>query len=217
MVIRLGFGARRLVEDKNVPKYINTPESLLYHKGRTLYGINLAKDSILKNDSCLVVEGYLDMIMPFQYGISNIVASLGTALTAEQIRMMKRYTKNIVLVFDSDTAGKASSLRAIDSMIEHDLTIKAVSLPPGFDPDSFVKAKGKEGFLQCVQEAQDFFNLQIVEISCSLIGIELKKILDECPCCFEGFCLLVLHILVSIIFVLRNKIRGTPIFLFLQG
>jgi DNA primase len=161
----IGFGARRLVEDKNVPKYINTPESVLYHKGSTLYGINLAKESILKNDSCLVVEGYLDMIMPFQYGIQNIVASLGTALTVDQIRMMKRYTKNVVLIFDSDAAGKSSSLRAIDLLVEHDLNIKAVSLPSGFDPDSFVRKEGKEGFLKLIEGAEDFFFYKLKVLS----------------------------------------------------
>ncbi|MBN2119608.1 MAG: DNA primase [Candidatus Omnitrophica bacterium] len=153
----IGFGARRLVEDKNVPKYINTPESLLYHKGSTLFGINLAKESILKKDSCLIVEGYLDMMVPFQYGITNILASLGTALTVEQIRMIKRYTNNIVLVFDSDSAGKTSSLRAIDSLIEQDLNIKAVSLPSGFDPDNFIREKGKDEFLRLLEDSEDFF------------------------------------------------------------
>jgi len=153
----IGFGARRLSDDENTPKYINTPESLLYHKGRTLFGINLAKESILKNDFCLIVEGYLDMIIPYQEGITNILASLGTALTSEQIRMISRYTRDIVLIFDSDTAGKASSLRAIDLMIEQDLNVKAVSLPSGFDPDTFVRNKGKGVFLELIQQAEDFF------------------------------------------------------------
>ncbi|MFC1599229.1 DNA primase [Candidatus Omnitrophota bacterium] len=153
----IGFGARRLKEDKHIPKYINTPESLLYQKGRTLYGINLAKEKILKNDFCLIVEGYLDMIIPYQEGIGNIVASSGTALTPEQIRLLSRYTKNVVLVFDSDAAGASSSLRAIDLMIEHDLNIRVVNLPAGFDPDSFLRKKGKELFLKLIEQSEDFF------------------------------------------------------------
>jgi len=153
----IGFGARRLVEDKNVPKYINTPESILYHKGMTLFGINMAKSAILDKDFCLIVEGYLDMIIPFQAGFTNILASSGTALTVEQIRMIKRFTKNIVLVFDSDSAGKDSSLRAIDSLIEQDLNIKAVSLPQGLDPDTLVRKKGKLAFQELIDGSEDFF------------------------------------------------------------
>ena len=153
----MALGARRLSEDKKTPKYINTPESLLYHKGFNLFGINLAKDHIIRADYCLIVEGYLDMMIPYQKGIKNILASLGTALTYEQIRLVSRYTRNVVLVFDSDSAGRASSLRAIDLMIEQDLSIKAVSLPSGFDPDTFVRSKGREAFLSLVNGAKDFF------------------------------------------------------------
>ena len=154
----IGFGARRFDDtNKNQPKYINTSESLIYHKGSSLFGLNLAKESIIKNDSCLVVEGYTDMIMPFQQGITNIVASLGTALTCEQIRAIKRYTKNVVLIFDSDIAGKASGLRAIDLMIEEDLNVRAVCLPEGADPDSFVLKEGAERFKALVGGAEDFF------------------------------------------------------------
>lgn len=153
----IGFGARRLIEADDIPKYINTPETILYHKAGTLYGIHLAKDSILKEDSCIVTEGYLDMIVPYQAGITNIIASSGTALTEEQIRTIKRYTKNVVLIFDSDAAGRISSLRAADLMIEADLNVKAVSLPSGFDPDSFLRAKGKDSFVKLIQGAEDFF------------------------------------------------------------
>jgi len=153
----VGFGARRITEDKNQPKYINTPESLLYHKGRILFGMHLSKEEIVKRDYCIIVEGYLDMILPFQEGVKNITASLGTALTSEQIKIVKRYTNNVVLVFDPDNAGKTSSLRAIDLMIEEGLSIKAVTLPSGTDPDSFVREKGKEAFLNFIEKAEDFF------------------------------------------------------------
>lgn len=153
----VGFGARRIAEDKNQPKYINTPESLLYHKGRILFGINLSKEEIVKRDYCIIVEGYLDMILPFQEGVKNITASLGTALTPEQIKIVKRYTNNVVLVFDPDNAGKISSLRAIDLMIEEGLSVKAVTLPSGTDPDSFVRDKGRDAFLSFIEKAEDFF------------------------------------------------------------
>ncbi len=157
----VGFGARRITEDKNQPKYINTPESLLYHKGRILFGMHLSKEEIVKRDYCIIVEGYLDMILPFQEGVKNIVASLGTALTPEQIKIVKRYTNNVVLVFDPDNAGKISSLRAIDLMIEEGLNIKAVTLPSGTDPDSFVRDKGRDAFLSFIEKAEDFFSYKL--------------------------------------------------------
>ncbi len=153
----IGFGGRKISNKENIPKYINTPESLLYHKGKTLFGINFAKEAILKKDFCIIVEGYLDQITPYQEGIENIVASLGTALTSEQIRLIRRYTKNVILIFDSDSAGKISSLRAIDLMIEEDLNVKLVGLPLKFDPDTFLREKGKDAFLKLIENAKDFF------------------------------------------------------------
>ncbi|UCD15320.1 MAG: DNA primase, partial [Candidatus Omnitrophota bacterium] len=115
----VGFGARLWRQSSSAPKYINSLENPLYSKRQHLFGLNFAKDHILKEDCVIVVEGYLDMIIPFMAGIKNIVASLGTALTSEQIRLIRRYTTNIVLVFDSDKAGQAASLRALDLLLEN--------------------------------------------------------------------------------------------------
>jgi len=173
----IGFGGRRVEEREDLPKYINTPESILYHKGETLFGINFAKQAILKKDYCIIVEGYLDQIIPYQEGIENIVASLGTALTSEQIRMIGRYTKNIVVIFDSDSAGKLSSLRAIDLAIEQNLNVKLVKLPPGFDPDSFTREKGSQNFLKLIEEAEDFFfyKLELLSEKFNLENIQDKS------------------------------------------
>ena len=152
----IGFGGRIITDNTSQPKYINTPASPLYTKGKNLFGLSLSKEYILREDFCLVVEGYLDMITPFAAGIKNIVASLGTALTQEQIRLIKRYTKDIILVFDSDKAGQNASLRAIDMMLEEDMVVKVLELPAGYDPDRLVREK-KEDFLKLLGAAKDFF------------------------------------------------------------
>ena len=157
----VGFGARLWKEKKDAPKYINSLENPLYCKREHLYGLNFSKDDILKNDSAIVVEGYLDMIIPFMKGIRNIVASLGTALTLEQIRLIRRYTSNITLIFDSDKAGQIATLRSIDLLLENDLKVKVARMPSGFDPDSLARAKGKDYFLRLVEESQDFFDYKV--------------------------------------------------------
>jgi DNA primase len=157
----VGFGARIWRENKEAPKYINSLENPLYSKREHLFGLNFAKDSILKEDCVIVVEGYLDMIIPFMAGVKNIVASLGTALTLEQIRLIRRYTSNIVLVFDSDKAGQMAALRALDLLLENDLRVEVVKMPSGFDPDSVVREKGKDYFLKLVESRQDFFDYKM--------------------------------------------------------
>lgn len=164
----VGFGARTCRpacpvgrQDKNIPKYINSPENSLYSKREHLFGLNFSKEDILKKDCVIVVEGYLDMIIPFMHGIKNIVASLGTALTLEQIYLIKRYTSNIILVFDSDKAGEMATLRTLDLLLENDLKVWIVKLPSGYDPDSLVRDKGKDYFLQFLGKKQDFFDYKI--------------------------------------------------------
>ncbi|MDD5027638.1 MAG: DNA primase, partial [Candidatus Omnitrophica bacterium] len=129
----LGFGARVL--DNTLPKYVNSPETAVYTKGKNLYGFNLAKDGIRENDFVVIVEGYLDFILPFQEGLKSITASLGTALTIEQARFLKRYTHNVVMVYDADTAGELATLRSLDIFIEEEMNVRVVSLPKGLDPD----------------------------------------------------------------------------------
>ena len=157
----VGFGGRRLQNDANIPKYINSAENILYNKRQILFGLNLAKDFILKEDYAFVVEGYLDMITPYSGGIKNIVASLGTALTAEQISLLKRYTNNIFIVFDSDKAGQSAALRVLDTFLENDINVKIIMLPSGYDPDKLAREKGKDYFLHLAGQALDFFDFKM--------------------------------------------------------
>ncbi len=155
----LGFGARVL--DNSLPKYINSPETLVYTKGKNLYGLNLAKDSIKENDFVGVVEGYMDFILPYQGGVKNIVASQGTALTVEQVRLLKRYTNNVVMIYDADSAGELATLRSLDIFVEEEVNVKVASLPKGFDPDSFVRKNGIEGFCKEIKGAWNLFDYKL--------------------------------------------------------
>ena len=135
----LGFGGRILKNEKKAAKYLNSPESEIYHKSKVLYGIYTAKQSIAKEDNCYLVEGYTDVIQFFQTGIENVVASSGTALTPDQIRLINRLTNNITVLFDGDAAGIRASLRGIDLILEQGMNVKVCSFPEGEDPDSFAK------------------------------------------------------------------------------
>ena len=135
----LGFGGRTLLTDKKVAKYLNSPESDIYHKSKVLYGIYQAKQSIAQKDNCYLVEGYTDVISLYQKGIQNVVASSGTALTPDQIRLINRLTQNITVLFDGDAAGIRASIRGIDLILEQGMNVKVVSFPPGEDPDSFAR------------------------------------------------------------------------------
>lgn len=135
----LGFGGRILTSDKKAAKYLNSPESEIYHKSKVLYGIYYAKQAIAKEDTCYLVEGYTDVIQLYQRGIRNVVSSSGTALTPEQIRLISRLTKNITVLFDGDAAGLRASLRGIDLILEQGMNVKVCAFPEGEDPDSFAK------------------------------------------------------------------------------
>ncbi|MDP2922200.1 MAG: DNA primase [Candidatus Omnitrophota bacterium] len=154
----IGFGARICKDVENAPKYINSLESPVYSKRNNLFGLNFSKEDVLRKDAIIIVEGYLDMIVPFVAGISNIVASLGTSFTLEQIQLIRRYTNNVILVFDSDRAGELATLRALDLLLENDLKVKIVKLPSGLDPDSLVRNNGKDSFLKLLEESVDFFD-----------------------------------------------------------
>jgi DNA primase len=157
----IGFGARILKDAENAPKYINSLETPVYSKRYNLFGLNFSKDEIIKNNAIIIVEGYLDMIVPFAKGIRNIVASLGTAFTLEQIQLIRRYTNNVILLFDSDKAGQLATLRALDLLLENDLKVKIARLPQGLDPDSLVRQRGKEAFLQLVNDSVVFFDYKV--------------------------------------------------------
>lgn len=147
----IAFGARIIKDEKNQPKYINSPETLLYIKSKVLYGLYQSKNNIRKEDTCYLVEGYTDVISLFQIEINNVVSSSGTSLTNDQIKLISRYTKNITILFDGDKAGIDASLRGMDLILENDMNVKIVSFPEGEDPDSYSKKVGKDKFIEFVK------------------------------------------------------------------
>ena len=157
----LGFGGRILGIDKKAAKYVNSPESEVYHKSKVLYGLYHAKQSIAKEDNCYLVEGYTDVIQIHQKGIKNVVASSGTALTPEQIRLINRLTKNITVLFDGDDAGIRASLRGIDLILEQGMNVKVCTFPQGEDPDSFARQNTFEELTLFLEEnAKDFIQFK---------------------------------------------------------
>lgn len=155
----VGFGARVL--DNSLPKYLNSPETPVFNKSKTLYGINLAKESMIRNRKVLLMEGYTDVIMAHQYGIDWSTAVLGTALTREHVRLLRRYCDKAILVFDADTAGQKSSERNLDIFIEEDFDVNVVLLPKDYDPYDFLVKNGRQSFLEQVEKAYDFFGFKI--------------------------------------------------------
>ncbi len=153
----IGFGGRILKSDEKAAKYLNSPESEIYHKSNVLYGLYFAKSTIIKHDKCFLVEGYTDVISMYQTGIENVVASSGTALTAEQIRLIKRFTKNITVLYDGDEAGIKASLRGIDLILEEGMNVKVLLLPEGEDPDSFSKKHSAKEFTDFITENENDF------------------------------------------------------------
>ncbi len=157
----LGFGGRILTNEKKAAKYLNSPESDIYHKSKILYGIYQAKQSIAKEDNCFLVEGYTDVIQFNQTGVTNVVASSGTALTSDQIRLVNRLTKNITVLFDGDAAGMRASIRGIDLILEQGMNVKVCTFPDGEDPDSFAKQNTLEELKEYLEEnAQDFIRFK---------------------------------------------------------
>lgn len=153
----IGFGGRIMTADKKMAKYINSPESEIYHKSQIVYGIFHAKKSITQENKCFLVEGYTDVISMHQAGIENVVASSGTALTVDQIRLIKRFTPNITVIYDGDPAGIKASLRGIDLILEEGLNVKVVLMPDGEDPDSFAKAHNATQVLNFIAENETDF------------------------------------------------------------
>lgn len=158
----IAFGARMLGKEKDQPKYINSPETDIYHKSNVLYGMFQAKNEIRKHEFCYLVEGYTDVISMHQSGIENVVASSGTALTEEQIKLMRRFTENVTVLFDGDAAGIKAALRGIDLVLKGGLNVRIVLLPDGEDPDSFSKKRGSSELVQFLKEhTQDFISFKI--------------------------------------------------------
>ncbi|WP_304132179.1 DNA primase, partial [Ignavibacterium album] len=156
----VAFAGRKLREDDTGGKYINSPESIIYVKGRILYGLSFAKDEIRKLDKAIIVEGYMDLISLYQAGIKNVVAVSGTALTDDQAQLLSRYTKNVVLLFDADTAGISASMRSIEILLRKDFDVKIATLPSGEDPDSFVNKYGKDEFEEVIKRSENFLEYQ---------------------------------------------------------
>lgn len=156
----VAFAGRIMGKEAKGAKYINSPESIIYVKGRILYGLSHAKDEIRRLNKAIIVEGYMDLISLYQSGIKNVVAVSGTALTDEQALLLSRYTKNVVLIFDADTAGINASMRSIEILLRKDFDIKIASLPKGEDPDSYVQKFGKDEFEEIVKNADNFLEYQ---------------------------------------------------------
>ena len=158
----LGFGGRIIDSNKKIAKYINYPESKIYNKSKILYGIYESKQFIVKDDTCLLVEGYMDVIQLHEHGIKNVLASSGTSLTKDQIILIKRLTSNIIVLFDGDQAGLSASLRSIDMILEEGLNVKICSFPEADDPDSFVRKNRKEKMLEFINnESKDFVDFKL--------------------------------------------------------
>jgi len=156
----MGFGGRVL--DSSLPKYINSPETLIYNKGSNLYSLNFAKEDIRKKNYIIIVEGYTDVLITQQYGFSNVAASLGTALTTKQIDLIKRFTDTVLIAYDADSAGNVATLRSLDLLVIAGLEIKVIALPQGYDPADFLIKKGRETFQN------------LIDRSLSLIDYKLK-------------------------------------------
>ena len=172
----VGFGGRIVDSTKKLAKYINSPESKIYNKSKTLYGIYESKQFIVKDDTCLLVEGYMDVIQLHEHGIKNVLASSGTSLTKDQIILIKRLTANIILLFDGDQAGLSASLRSIDMILEEGLNVKICSFPEGEDPDSFVKKNKKDFMLDYIKnESKDFIDFKL-SINTDFLTDEDKKV-----------------------------------------
>lgn len=161
----VAFGGRIMGVNEKQPKYINSPETDIYIKSKLVYGIYDAKSEIRKYENCLLVEGYTDVIALAQSGVSNVVASSGTALTVEQLRLIKRFSGNLLIIYDGDNAGIKAALRGLDLALEEDINVRVVLLPDGHDPDSYVKEVGGEQFIKFVHDhAQDFISFMAQQL-----------------------------------------------------
>ena len=172
----LGFGGRILIDNKKAAKYLNSPESDIYHKSKVLYGIHYAKQAIAKEDNCYLVEGYTDVIQFHQTGVSNTVSSSGTALTPDQIRLINRLTKNITVLFDGDAAGMRAAIRGVDLILEQGMNVKVCTFPEGEDPDSFAKSNSAEALQDYLQvNSQDFIQFKASLLQKEAANDPIKK------------------------------------------
>ncbi|MFZ9402864.1 MAG: DNA primase [Sediminibacterium sp.] len=171
----IGFGARQIAKNDKSPKYINTPENDIYIKSKILYGSYFARTAIDKNNECLLVEGYTDVVSLHQAGIENVVASGGTSLTIDQLRLIKKYTQNLTIIYDGDSAGVKAALRGLDMALEEGLNVQLVLIPDNEDPDSYVNKVGSEAFNEFVQNNKKDFVLFQLEVQLKDVGSDLNK------------------------------------------
>ncbi len=160
----IAFGGRIFKEGEQGAKYLNSPESLVYHKRSALYGLYHAKESIRELDRAILVEGYMDLISLYQHGVKNVVASSGTSLTDEQVKLLSRFTKNIYVLFDADTAGQKAAVRSIEILLKENFEVKVITLPEAEDPDSFINNYGKDEFTEKVKNASSFFEYHVNQL-----------------------------------------------------
>lgn len=172
----VGFGGRDLSGEENAPKYINSPESPIYQKSHILYGLYFSKESIAKSRLAIVVEGYMDWLQLFQNGVENAVATSGTSLTDDHARTIRRYTSEVCVCYDSDTAGINAAVRGGEILFQNNLEVKVLLLPEGEDPDSYVAANGAEKFLELAKSAEDYFNFRLQQIQAKH---DLEKALER--------------------------------------
>jgi DNA primase len=171
----VGFGGRILTKEENKPKYVNSPESEIYNKSNVLYGLNLAKSEIIRQDKCYLVEGYTDVISMHQAGFENVVASSGTALTPDQIRLIKRFTKNITILYDGDQAGIMASFRGINLILEQGMNVRIVIFPPEEDPDSYVRKHRSAETKEFLAQEKDFIRFKTSLLLDDAAGDPVKK------------------------------------------
>ena len=171
----IGFGARQIAKNDKSPKYINTPENDIYIKSKILYGSYFARTAIDKKNECLLVEGYTDVVSLHQAGIENVVASGGTSLTIDQLRLIKKYTQNLTIIYDGDSAGVKAALRGLDMALEEGLNVQLVLIPDNEDPDSYVNKVGPEAFNEFVQNNKKDFVLFQLEVQLKDVGNDLNK------------------------------------------
>ncbi|MCO5272365.1 MAG: DNA primase [Cyclobacteriaceae bacterium] len=172
----IAFGARMLGKEKNQPKYINSPETEIYHKGKVLYGLFQAKNAIRQNDNCYLVEGYTDVVSLHQAGVCNVVASSGTALTEEQIKLVRRFSENVTVLFDGDAAGIKAALRGIDLILKGGLNVRVVLFPDGEDPDSYSRKLGTSDFQNFLKEqAKDIISFKVDLLKSEFANDPIKR------------------------------------------
>lgn len=176
----IAFSGRLINDDPKSPKYLNSPETELYVKGKALYGLHLAAPHMREQDFCIVVEGNMDLVTPTSRGFRNVVASMGTALTEQQVKLIRRFTRNIVIVYDGDAAGQAAALRGLDLCLQAEMRVRIAVLPGGTDPDSLIRTQGAEAFAGVLKESKELFDYKLGLLSRQFNGKELEGRMAIC-------------------------------------